>query len=658
MSAELKIRNLGFTASNDPFRATRDGHEFVELMPAPDWHEKIVERNGIVKDTVREMKKLIQNYAWQTKSLAKKLEGKNLYDTSKNIWQFLYDHFKYKEDDEGKEQLRTPALSWAIRTKRGIDCDDFSIFAGTLFYNLGIPFYLRIAHYPEFDHFSHVYVIVPSGNKKYIVVDAVLDSFDTEKEPIVEHQDFLVMSKEHLNGIDISVLSGISTDTDKEIVGLIMGAGFPEDELSGVALANEQLEAVFKHLVATRDLIRNTPSLIKNHEDPHSFLKMLDYAIQYWHTDKRDEALAILEAKEKELNEMEGLSEEQKGYEVTKMFYGISDLGGLSVLGKTSKLRAFFSEVKNVVKKTGDAIKTDVHKAGEIVKNAFKGLVKYNPLTVSARAGMLLALKLNLNGIAEKLKWGYLTEAEAKKHGFDLGEWRKVNIQLLAAQNLFVNTMQGNAGNFKDAILRGRAGGLSGFSENLGADEGDSQATLQIIAAAMPYIKKLFEMLKNIDFSKLIKGVKPQTLEAGRKEAEQQNPIPPEVQQQLPAINDTIATPSSTDNTPAKTDTPPPTPPAKTDTNDTPPPTPPKDEPSVFSKIGDWVKDNPGKSALIGAGGLILGFAAFSTRSPRLSGVGKKGKKKKGGKKSHPPKAISGAGKKKGKGGGGKKVHL
>lgn len=639
MSAENNIGNLGYTASNNPFRATRDGHEYEELMTAPDWREEIVKRNGNVKDTVHEMQKLIKQYAWQTKKLSERLKGKDVYQTSKNIWQFLYNHFKYKEDDKGQEQLRTPALSWNVRTTRGIDCDDFSIFAGTLFFNLGIPFYLRIAHYPDLDHFSHVYVVVPQGNKKYIVVDAVLDSFDSEKEPILETKDFIVMSNGKLNGIDVTVLSGIETETDGQIVGLIMGAGFPDDELEGTS-TEDQLDAVYKHLVETRDLISKNPGLIKNNEDPTSFLQMLDYAIQYWHTDKRDEALAILEAKENEINQLEGLPDSGDGYEQTNLYYGIEGLGGLSVLGRVKKIRAFFSKVKDVVKKAADGVKAGV-------KNAFKAVVHYSPLTVGARAGMLLALKLNVGKAAEKLKWGYLTEAEAKKHGFDIPQWRIMQQQLKNSENLFVDTMQGSAQNFKNAILTGRAGGLSGFSENLG--DGEEEAASTMITAAMPFIKKILEWLKNVDFSKLIHGVKPETLQNGRMAAEANNPIPPDVNTDINSKPDSDTSNTSNSNLPATTNNGATTP-STTDTPD-------NSGTSVFSKIGDWVKENPGKTALV-VGGMILAFSSKARHAVGLGGVLKVSKKKKGKKKSHPPKVISGTKRKKGKGGSSKSVKL
>jgi hypothetical protein len=90
-------------------------------------------------------------------------------------------------------------------------------------------------------------------------------------------------------------------------------------------------------------------------------------------------------------------------------------------------------------------------------------------------------------------------------------------------------------------------------------------------------------------------------------------------------------TPDSTDGTGAKTESSnlPATNPSK-----------PTEEISVLTKIGTWVKDNPGKSALI-VGGLVLAFTA----GPSVLGLGKvntRGKTKKGKKKNNPPKAISG----------------
>ena len=465
------------------------------------------------------------------------------------------------------------------------------------------------------------------------------------------------MDKENLRGIDITLLSGADDATEAAVTQLVLGAHFPgRGELDGTPSREEELDALYKHLLATRELVSTNPSLIKNNEDPQSFLKMLDYAIQYWNTDKRDEALAILEQKEKEINDLEGVGELPEGYEEMNIFYGIEGLQGVSVLGKSKKVRAFFAKVKETVKK-----------AGEGVKNVFKAVVRYSPITVSSRAGMLLALKLNIGKIASRLKWGFLTEEEAKKHGFDMVEWRKLRDKLALSEKLFVEVMQGSAQHFKDAILQGRAGGLSGITEeeeSLGVDPITTSATL--IATALPFIKKILDLLKDVDFKKMTAKVDRATLERSQKEAEAATPIPEDVKTALPDNNITPETkidvkPEGTQNNlPIET---PKTDAAKTETPST-SDTTSSENISVFTEIGNWVKDNPGKTALI-AGGLVLAFSSTARHAVGLGIVTGKGKSKKGKKKNNPPKAISGVGKrhsskhKKGKGGSGHKtIHL
>ena len=666
MSAnELKILRL---SNANPYRATRDGKEFEGLFPAPDWREQKVPRSKTVEQTVHTMRKVIKDYAWQTKSSSDVLKGDNLYQTCKNIWKFLYDHFKYQQDDEGQEQLRTPALSWHIRTSRGIDCDDFSIFAGTILYNLGIPFYLRIAKYPDPlkapEPFSHVYVVVPQTSKRYVVIDAVLENFDAEKTPMKEYKDFLVMENSNLSGIDVSILSGTDSADEQAVTELIEGAWFPErDDLNGTG--SDELDAMYTHLLETRRLVAANPGLIKNNEDPDSFLKMLDYAIRYWHTDKRDEALAILEEKEQEINALNGFAEQPEDFEEFSLYYGLEGLDGITVLGRVRRVRKFFSNVKKAVTNVAQSVKTGVT---NVAKKVFKAVIKTSPLTVSARAGMLLALKLNIGKMAERLKWGYLTEAEAQKRGFDMTEWRKLRDRLVKSEKLYADTMQGSARNFKNAILTGRAGRLSGIAEDeeelLGADPVTSSATM--IATALPFIKKIVNLLKDVDVKRLVAKVKPALLQKAKKEAEAANPIPPDVKAALPDNEVTAETKidAKTEETripaPTQTATPDPATTSNTSTN-TPAPTPEKE--NFFTQAGNWIKENPGKSLLI-AGGIALAVTVAVKRKTGLGIVTGKGKKKKGKNKKNPPKVVAGVpkkksgGKKENKGGGRKTIHL
>lgn len=608
MNDILKIEPiLGYVANDNHLRASRDGKEFEGILPVPSWSEDIVKPNGTVTDTVAEMKKVIRKYAWQTEKLAPLLKGKDTYQTCQNIWNFLFLHTKYKEDDEGKEQLRTPALSWAVRRTRGIDCDDFTLFAGCLLYNLNIPMYIRIARYAGKTYFQHVYPVIPLKDKQYITLDAVLDEYDAEK-PTVETKDFLIMNSNNLNGIDISVLGGIEDDELNEISGILSGEDFKDlSELEGIADDNtrhQELQAIRNHLVRTRGIIARRPHLIRDTEHPESFLGMVDYALKYWDTDKRDQALGILAGEEDRINEFEGVSGYDEEHEDVELLYGLNGMGSYDVLGKAKRQRKFFAKVKQATKK-----------AGQGIKKIAKAVVRFNPLTVTIRAAVLLALKVNLMKVSSKLKWGYLTEAEAKAKGFDMDEWRKMKAQLTQAENLFVKTLQGKAENFKKAILTGRGGKLSGTDLGVVVAAGTAATT----TAAVPFITKIMNLLKKVNFKKLVakvSSIKSDTTEDGESTEESG-------ESEGEGSEESETTNGSEGLTKMK----------KAEDTDA-------EQENVFTKAMSWVKDNPTTSILMGAGAAFLIYQAVKPKRG-LSGV-RKGRKKKGKAKTNPPRTVSG----------------
>lgn len=614
MNDILKIEPiLGYVANDNHLRASRDGKEFEGILPVPSWSEDIVKRNGTVTDTVAEMKKVIRQYAWQTEKLAPLLKGKNDYETCHNIWNFLFLHIKYKEDDEGKEQLRTPALSWAIRRTRGIDCDDFTLFAGCLLYNLNIPEYIRVARYEGKNYFQHVYPVIPLKDKQYITLDAVLDEYDAEK-PTVETKDFLIMNSNNLNGIDISVLGGIEDDELNEISGILSGEDFKDlSELEGIEDDNtrqRELQAIRNHLIRTRGIIARRPHLIRDTEHPESFLGMVDYALKYWDTDKRDQALGILAGEEDRINELEGVSGYDEEHEDVELLYGLNGLGSYDVLGKAKRQRKFFAKVKQATKK-----------AGQGIKKIAKAVVRFNPLTVTIRAAVLLALKVNLMKVSSKLKWGYLTEAEAKAKGFDMEEWRKMKAQLTQAENLFVKTLQGKAENFKKAILTGRGGKLNGTDLGVVVAAGTAATT----TAAVPFITKIMNLLKKVNFKKLVAKVS-----GGKMQSDTSEEGESADESEGEGTGESETTNGSEDGEPTKRAL---TKMKSADDTDT-------EEENVFTKAMNWVKDNPTTSILMGAGAAFLIYQAVKPKHA-LSGV-RKGKKKKGKAKNNPPRTVSG----------------
>jgi hypothetical protein len=288
-------------------------------------------------DTVRFIPQVVRETLFQTAKLAPLLKGSNVYETCKNIWEFVYTHIAYKKDEEGKEQIRSPARGWHDRF-HGIDCDCYTVFISSILSNLKIKHKLRITKYSQ-DHFQHIYPIVPTTGGNYITVDCVVDRFNYE-EPYTEKQD-TKMELEYLNGIP-------STNN-----------------------------------VDVQDLMG-------------------------W----------------EELN-------------------GEDDLG---------KIKLF----KKMAQPPGS--EGDTSKKGKLKNLLHKGLHitnRLNPATTLIREGVLISMKLNLFKVAQRLKYAYLSEDDARKKEMDMDKFAKLRKVKEKLEKIFYDA-GGKPENLKKAILTGK----------------------------------------------------------------------------------------------------------------------------------------------------------------------------------------------------------
>jgi len=442
------------------YRIIKDGSRYDRYFAKPEVVDRIIIDDGEVDETVNLMKKVVWKYIDDTKRIAQQLKGSSLDQTCENVWTFLHDHIQYRLDKKGVEQLRRPCRSWAERTD-GIDCDCFSIFVSSILTNLDIPHKFRITKYNT-DQFQHVYVIVPTANQ-YITIDCVLSEFDTEKE-YSQKKDFTMS----MNGINIAVLSGI----DSDVMDLVSGF----DGL-GELTEEENQRFLYEHLVKTRTMIANNPELISNVDYPPAFLKMLDYAIANWHTPNRDQALENLALNEDELNQMNGFgSNDDPELDGLDELYGDYD----ELNGKKNGKKGFF-------KKIGQAVKNGA-------KTALKAAVRFNPLVITARNGFLLALKINLKKMGSKLKWAYATKEQAAAKGVSASDWEKSKNALVKIEKLFADKLQGKKSALKNAVLKGKAGGINGFEDETSI-QGLGVLPAAAIAAAIPVITSALKAL-------------------------------------------------------------------------------------------------------------------------------------------------------------------
>jgi len=235
--------------------------------------------------------------------------------------------------------------------------------------------------------------------------------------------------------------------------------------------------------VSTRNAIAANPAMVSAIDDPQALMRMLDYAIEYWNTDKRGQALTILERNEEQLNLRNGFDSGDHS----------SPMADESALSGPAK-KGFFKGVKQAVQKVGQG-----------VKQAAKAVVKFNPVTVSARGGYLLAMKMDVNKMASRLKWGYATREQAAAKGVSEAQWKKSVDALKDVEKLFADKLQGQRDALKNAILKGKAGGLSG---ELGSELGEPIAAATI-AAATPIIAATVAILKKSGLMNMDEEVNP-----------------------------------------------------------------------------------------------------------------------------------------------------
>ncbi len=179
------------------YRQISDGRKYDSLFPEVMLRDETVKRGATVADTVRFIPKVVHETLHHTRKLARLADSGDLYSTCRNIWNFVYNHIRYHKDEDGLEQIRSPARAWHDRF-RGVDCDCYTVFISSVLTNLKIPHLLRIAKYGGKD-FRHIYPVVPDGNGQ-ITIDCVVDKFNYE-EPYSEKQD-TTMDLQYLNGFD------------------------------------------------------------------------------------------------------------------------------------------------------------------------------------------------------------------------------------------------------------------------------------------------------------------------------------------------------------------------------------------------------------------------------------------------------------------------
>lgn len=129
-----------------------------------------------------------------------------------------------------------------------------------------------------------------------------------------------------------------------------------------------------------------------------------------------------------------------------------------------------------------------------------------NPATILIRNGIIASMKLNVMGVAKKLRWAYLSDAEVTSRKINRSELAKIKSKAKELQNIVVN-QGGKAENLREAILTGKGNedgkvpkgsnslGYPGYIGNNGLGAAETAAA---ITAAAGVVSAIALALKNI----------------------------------------------------------------------------------------------------------------------------------------------------------------
>ncbi|SKC47355.1 hypothetical protein [Ohtaekwangia koreensis] len=397
-------------------RRIKSGREFDHLFPKPTGKDHRVKKSADVKDTLNLIRQTVPMTLWQTESIAKELKGKTLRDTCENIWHFVYDHIRYKRDKDGVEQIRSPRRTWYERDT-GVDCDCYSEFISSILLNLGIPHSFRITKYPK----------------------------EPPEAPTWQHIYPIVAATGNLRG----TLSG----RDDYIV---------------------------------MDCVKDA------FDDEQPFLECKDYDMRLDYLDGIDDNDNATEQEDYSEVEMELMG---PGYREPETV----DLADIASVYDGEEMGNIFKKIGKAVKKVADVHKKIITKSINVQKNIVKKVAEghkkvlkavakkgvhfinrfTNPGTILLRNGFLLGVKLNIFNIGGRVRYAYLTDAQAMERGINMDTLAKVRKIKDKAEKIYYDA-GGNKSNFKKAVLKGKGNkkhnpvplnGLGGFDDTIYADE-------------------------------------------------------------------------------------------------------------------------------------------------------------------------------------------
>jgi hypothetical protein len=168
--------------------------------------------NQSTNDIIKQVLSQHIDNAIEAKKICDLFYGGNLYETSKNIWNFLKYQVPYKVEPSDKQTTKTLSrMLYDALNGVGNDCKHYAGFTGAVLDACGFKDWkYRFAGYSKYiDVPTHVYCIANDGDG-IIYIDAVINGFDLEKPFILKIDKKIKkdMSLYKLSGVDDQNING------------------------------------------------------------------------------------------------------------------------------------------------------------------------------------------------------------------------------------------------------------------------------------------------------------------------------------------------------------------------------------------------------------------------------------------------------------------
>lgn len=292
------------------------------------------------------------------------------------------------------------------------------------------------------------------------------------------------------------------------------GLGSVSDADIAHTIQTDFLMSMKKHLINTVKMIETMPDNIMD-EESRRFKTRIEYLLHNFDDPERREAALehLIKIEELEMG-LNGLGFLKK---VGNFFKNVGDaIGDVAkgvakgvanaskwVAGKVADgASAAWEGISNAGKWVGKTAEKGWEGIKDAAKAVGKFVVRFNPLFIAIRNGILLAMKINLFRMAERMGYGYWTEEEAQAKGLDMPNYRKMKDKLDWLIKKF-KQMGGKEENLKKNVMQGWDKGTKkrNLVRGLGA------GVMATIATAMSVISALLAMIKGILPAK---GTKPE----------------------------------------------------------------------------------------------------------------------------------------------------